>query len=158
MKRLTIRHLAVALYYLSHRAGLRVVVLGFAVKQINHALTGADIAWQARIGSGLVLYHPTGVVIGPDVVIGADCVIQQGVTLGGLGSDEHPATSQSPIVGSAVRFGAGSRALGPIRIGDGAEIGANAVVVKDVPPNCLAVGVPAVVRPRKSTGQGSIDE
>ncbi len=153
MNRLTVRHVAVALYYLSHFAGTRVALFGALLKQLNHLVTGADVAWEAQIGSGLRLYHPTGVVIGPDVVMGNDCVIQQGVTLGGFGGDEQPERTESPLIGDRVRVGAGARILGPIKVGDDAVVGANAVVLCDVPAGFVAVGVPARARPA-STGDG----
>lgn len=108
-------------------------------KQANHLLTGADIAWDCVIGKGLVLHHPTGVVIGRGVLIGDYCRIQQGVTLGGSGGREDG----SPEIGASVVLGAGSRVLGSITVGDQSIIGANAVVLKDVPAESIAVGVPA---------------
>lgn len=145
---LTVRSLAVVLVRLAARAGRIHPLLGFAVKQVNHVLTGADVAWQASIGPGLRLYHPTGVVIGPYVTIGRDCRIQQGVTLGGLGGDDgEAAEGHSPVLGDAVELGAGAKVFGAVTIGDRARVGANAVVTRSVPADHVAVGIPAQSRP-----------
>ncbi|MEU4387703.1 serine acetyltransferase [Promicromonospora sp. NPDC023805] len=138
---LTLRFLATFLYRASARAGSSVPVLGSVLKQVNHAITGADIAWSARIGPGLVLWHPTGVVIGPGVVVGRDARIQQGITLGAARS--RTGQDGDPVLGDGVYVGAGARVLGPVRVGDRARIGANAVVLIDVPDDASAVGVPA---------------
>jgi serine O-acetyltransferase len=138
---LTLRFLATFLYRVSARAGSSVPVLGSVLKQLNHAITGADIAWSARIGPGLVLWHPTGVVIGPRVVVGRDARVQQGITLGAARS--RTGKDGDPVLGDGVYVGAGARVLGPVRIGDRARIGANAVVLTDVPDDASAVGVPA---------------
>lgn len=107
------------------------------------ASTGADINPLAEIGPRVNLVHPSGVVIGADVSIGADVWIYQGVT---LGSGTRPG---QPLIGSRVHIGAGAKVLGGVVVGDDARIGANAVVIDDVPFGCTAVGVPArVVRPR----------
>jgi serine O-acetyltransferase len=138
---LTLRFLATFLYRVSARAGSSVPVLGSVLKQLNHAITGADIAWSARIGPGLVLWHPTGVVIGPRVVVGRDARVQQGITLGAARS--RTGKDGDPVLGDGVYVGAGARVLGPVRVGDRARIGANAVVLIDVPDDASAVGVPA---------------
>lgn len=138
---LTLRFLATFLYRASARAGSSVPVLGSVLKQVNHAITGADIAWSARIGPGLVLWHPTGVVIGPRVVVGRDARVQQGITLGAARS--RTGKDGDPVLGDGVYVGAGARVLGPVRVGDRARIGANAVVLIDVPDDASAVGVPA---------------
>ena len=143
---LTVRGLSVALFRLSHRLGSVSPVLGHLVKQVNHVVTGADVAWQARIGPDLDLLHPTGVVIGHLVRIGSGCRIQSGVTLGGRGGPDDG----QPVIGDGVIIGAGARVLGPIRLGDGCVVGANAVVLADVPTGQVAVGIPAKVRPPRS--------
>jgi serine O-acetyltransferase len=144
----TVRYQAVFLYRLSHHAGRLNPVLGQLTKQVNHLWTGADIAWQAHIGGDLVLFHPTGVVIGPSVSIESGCEIQQGVTLGDAGRKSH-GEADSPSIGRNAYIGAGARVVGSIRIGDDVTIGANAVVIKDVPNNSIAVGVPASVRSKE---------
>lgn len=115
------------------------------MKQVNHLLTGADMAWQAQIGPGLRLYHPTGVVIGQHVVIGSECSIQQGVTVGGAGGHDR-IPGDSPIIGNNALLGAGCKIFGPVQVGDNVTVGANAVVVKSIPSGHVAVGVPAVAR------------
>ena len=100
-------------------------------------LTGSDVDVGVRFGRNLRLPHPTGVVIHRDVVIGDDCMVMQQVTLGQLAADGVP------VIGSRVYIGSGAKVLGPVQIGDGARIGANAVVLHDVPAGATAVGVPA---------------
>jgi serine O-acetyltransferase len=105
------------------------------------AVTGADIPIGCRIGGGLLLPHPNGVVIHPDAEIGPNCLIFQQVT---IGATDHGV----PRLGGHVDIGAGAKLLGPISIGADARIGANAVVLRDVPAGATAVGVPArIVRP-----------
>lgn len=144
----TVRYQATWLYRLSSSAGAKLPFLGQMLKQLNHVLTGADIAWQARIGADLVLFHPTGTVIGPGVVIGVGCQIQQGVTIGNSGRKIH-ADADWPVLGDNVYLGAGSRVIGSLTIGNNVAVGANAVVLHDIADNSSAVGVPAVQR-RKS--------
>jgi serine O-acetyltransferase len=100
-------------------------------------ITQSDIAPQATLGRRLMLPHPNGVVIHEEAVIGDDCMIMQQVTVGMIGE------GQVPIVGNNVYVGAGAKIIGKVTIGDGARIGANAVVTRDVPPGWTAVGVPA---------------
>jgi len=101
-------------------------------------VTGADIPITTRIGGGLLLPHPNGIVIHSAVEIGSNCLIFQQVTIGA-------ASDGVPRIGGHVDIGAGARILGPIKIGDHARIGANAVVLRDVPEGKTAVGVPAVI-------------
>lgn len=144
---LTVRFTAVALFRLSSALGRIAPPVGSLIKQLNHLITGADVAWQADIGPGLVLFHPTGVVIGASCRIGRDCWIQQGVTLGG----KHVLRpKECPTLGDSVQVGAGARVIGPISIGDRASIGANAVVTSSVPEDMIAVGVPARIRARQN--------
>jgi serine O-acetyltransferase len=102
-------------------------------------VTASDIRPQARLGRNLRMPHPTGVVIHHDAVIGDDCILMQQVTIGQL------AGPGAPVIGDKVYVGAGAKVLGAISIGEGARIGANAVVLQSVPPYCTAVGVPARV-------------
>lgn len=101
-------------------------------------VTGADIPLGCRIGGGLLLPHPNGVVIHPDAVIGPNCLIFQQVTLGMAGGGV-------PRLGGHVDVGAGAKVLGAISVGDHARLGANAVVLTDIPAGATAVGVPASV-------------
>lgn len=145
-----VRMIAVALFRTTQTLGTLSPVLAALVKQLNHVITGADIAWQASAGPGLQLQHPTGVVIGPHVVIGSNVVLAQGVTLGAL--DGANADRSSPTIGEGVLVGAGARILGPVAVGDYARVGANAVVLKNVPAGAVAVGVPARIIERDGRG------
>ena len=112
--------------------------------RIWSVVTASDIDPSAILGEGLRLPHPTGVVIHRDAVIGASCMIMQQVTIGQI------AESGAPIIGANVYVGAGAKILGSVVIGDGARIGANAVVLINLPAHCTAVGVPArIVRNRQ---------
>lgn len=102
-------------------------------------VTGADIPINSRIGGGLLLPHPNGIVIHPEVTIGVNCLIFQQVTIGSVNG------STVPIVGGHVDIGAGAKILGSIQIGDHAKIGANAVVLVDIPAGKTAVGIPAKI-------------
>lgn len=104
------------------------------------AVTGADIPINSKIGGGLLLPHPNGVVVHPDAKIGPNCLIFQQVTIGTRGQ------LGAPIIGGHVDIGAGAKILGAIKIGDHALIGANAVVMRDVPDCCVAAGVPATIK------------
>jgi serine O-acetyltransferase len=137
----TLRVISVLIFRLSKAAGHVAPLLASALKQLNHVVTGADLAWQAEVGGGLVLFHPTGVVIGPQCQLGARVRIQQGVTIGAGGSLAGPAGS--PTIGSDVTIGPHACVLGPISVGDNSFIGANAVVVKTVPSGVVATGIPA---------------
>ena len=106
------------------------------------AVTGADIPINTRIEGGLLLPHPNGVVIHPEVRIGPNCLIFQQVTFGTGKGGENGGV---PRIGGHVDIGAGAKILGGITIGDHALIGANAVVLTDVPAGKTAVGIPAVI-------------
>ena len=107
-------------------------------------ITQSDIHPQASLGHNLMLPHPNGVVIHEDVAIGDDCMIMQQVTVGMIGE------GQVPTIGNRVYVGAGAKIIGKVVVGDDARIGANAVVTKDVPAFCTAVGVPARLIQRRS--------
>jgi serine O-acetyltransferase len=130
---------AVVLVRVAHAGGRHLAPVAVVVKWLNGAITGSDIAWRAEIGEGLRLYHPTGVVVGPNVVVGAHCTLMQQVTLG------HD-RGGSPRLGDHVSIGPGACVLGPIEIGSGARVGANSVVTKSVPPGAIAFGNPATIR------------
>ena len=102
------------------------------VCELSRFITGIEIHPGAQIGHRLVIDHGMGVVIGETATIGDDCIIFHGVTLGGLKFDR---VKRHPSVGNRVLIGTGAKVLGPVNIGDGARIGANAVVTKDVDPN-----------------------
>jgi len=120
-----------------HAAG--VPLLPRAISMLARALTGIEIHPAARIGEGLFIDHGAGVVIGETADIGDDVTLYQGVTLGGTG---FATGKRHPTVQDNVTIGSGAKLLGPITIGHGAKIGANSVVITDVPPNCTVVGNP----------------
>lgn len=140
---LTVRGQATMLFRLSQRFGSRVPALGNMLKQWNHVLTGCDISWRAHVGPGLKLYHPTGVVIGPWVVMGCNCELQQGVTIGGAGFGiKRGESDPSPLIGDKVKFGSGAKAFGNITIGDDVILGANCVLVHNAVAGAVVTGVP----------------
>ena len=110
------------------------------ISQFARFLTGIEIHPAALIGKGLLIDHGSGVVIGETAVIGDGCTIFHGVTLGGRGNGKG---KRHPTLYNGVFVGAGAKILGNIEIGNNAKIGANAVVLDDVPNNATAVGVPA---------------
>lgn len=115
------------------------------ISQRSRHKTGIEIHPGAQIGRGLFIDHGMGVVIGETTIIGDDCLLYQGVTLGGTGKDIG---KRHPTLGNNVMVGAGAKVLGPIEIGDNVKIAANAVVLKPIPENCTAVGVPARIARR----------
>ena len=112
------------------------------VSQASRALTGIEIHPAAKIGKGLFIDHGMGVVIGETAEIGDNCTLYQGVTLGGTGKDVG---KRHPTLGNNVMVGAGAKILGPVEIGDNSKIAAGAVVLKQVPKNSTAVGIPAQI-------------
>lgn len=115
------------------------------MSQTTRSLTGVEIHPGATLGRRIFIDHGMGVVIGETAVVGNDVTLFHGVTLGGR-SMTHG--KRHPTIGNRVVIGAGAKVLGAIWVGDDAQIGANAVVVKDVPDNCVAVGVPATIKGR----------
>ena len=110
------------------------------ISQLSRHMTGIEIHPGATIGKGLFIDHGMGVIIGETTVIGDDCTIYQGVTLGGTGKDKG---KRHPTLGNNVMVGSGAKVLGPFTVGDGAKIAAGAVVLSEVAPGATAVGVPA---------------
>lgn len=144
-------NLEVALLYsgfhatLAYRAAHALHTRGYtmtarAISQAAKLITGIEIHPGADIGKGLFIDHGSGVVIGETTVIGDNCTIYQGATLGGTG--KHVG-KRHPTIGNNVMIGAGAKVLGPFRVGDNAKIAAGAVVLKEVPENSTAVGIPA---------------
>lgn len=117
--------------------------------EITRILTGVEIHPGAVLGPGLFIDHATGVVIGETAEVGEDVTIYHGVTLGGSGRDTG---KRHPTIGDRVTIGAGAKVLGAIKIGDDSRIGANAVVVKEVPSSSVVVGVPGQVISRSRPG------
>jgi serine O-acetyltransferase len=117
-------------------------ILAKALAVIRHrawsVVTGADIPINCKLGGGLLLPHPNGIVIHPDAEIGPNCLLFQQVT---VGANDRGV----PKIGGHVDVGAGAKILGPVTIGDHARIGANAVVVNNIPARATAMGVPARV-------------
>ncbi|HUB35644.1 MAG TPA: serine O-acetyltransferase [Solirubrobacteraceae bacterium] len=120
-----------------HAAG--VPLLPRAIALLARTVTGVEIHPAARIGEGLFIDHGSGVVIGETADIGRDVTLYQGVTLGGTG---FATGKRHPTVQDNVTIGSGAKLLGPIVVGHGAKIGANTVVITDVPPNSTVVGNP----------------
>ena len=112
------------------------------ISQHSRRVTGIEIHPGAKIGRRLVIDHGMGIVIGETAEIGDDCLIYHGVTLGGTGKDVG---KRHPTIGNNVLIATGAKVLGPFRVGDGARIAANAVVLSEIPENATAVGVPARV-------------
>ncbi|WP_437582303.1 serine O-acetyltransferase EpsC [Paramicrobacterium sp. CJ85] len=137
---------AIWLHRLNHRLwrrGLRVPArIG---SQLARSITGIEIHPGARIGRRFFIDHGMGVVIGETAVIGDDVMLYHGVTLGGKGGGKG---KRHPTIGDGVTVGAGAKILGPIVVGNGCIVGANAVVTKDAEPQSVLVGVPAKSRPR----------
>jgi serine O-acetyltransferase len=134
---------ALAFHRLAHRlwaGGL--VVPARLVSHLSRFLTGIEIHPAARIGGGVFIDHGMGVVIGETAEVGDDVTLYQGVTLGGTSlkrEKRHPTIERNVVVGT------GAAVMGALRVGDGARIGAGSVVVADVPPNSVVVGVPGKV-------------
>ena len=112
------------------------------LSQLAKRRTGVEIHPAATIGRRLVIDHGTGIVIGATAEIGDDCLLYQGVTLGGTGAQHE---KRHPTLGNNVMVGCGAKVLGPFKVGDNARIAANAVVLNEVPPNSTVVGVPGRV-------------
>ncbi|MBE7092527.1 MAG: serine O-acetyltransferase [Clostridiales bacterium] len=113
-----------------------------SISQRSRRRTGIEIHPGATIGKRLVIDHGMGIVIGETTIIGDDCLLYQGVTLGGSGKEKG---KRHPTLGNNVLVGAGAKVLGSFTIGDNARIAANAVVLNEIPANATAVGVPAKV-------------
>ena len=112
------------------------------VSQWSRFWTGIEIHPGAKIGRRFVIDHGMGIVIGETAEVGDDCLLYHGVTLGGTGKDHG---KRHPTLGNNVMVSSGAKVLGPFTVGDNARIASNAVVLKEIPPNATAVGVPARV-------------
>jgi len=119
--------------------------------------TGIEIHPGAQIGKGLFIDHGNGVIIGETTIIGDNCTLYQGVTLGGTGK-EHG--KRHPTIGNNVMISAGAKVLGSFKIGDNSKIGSGSVVLHEVPPNSTVVGVPGrvVERQKKTAPQETLDQ
>ena len=119
------------------------------LKIASQILTGIELPCETRVGRRFKIEHFGGIIISGDAVFGDDVVVRNGVTIG----LRHTNVRGAPIIGDRVDIGAGAKLLGPIRIGDDVLVGANAVVIRDVPANSIAVGVPARIIPRNKCPQ-----
>lgn len=132
---------AILMYRVAHKLYEKKLFLpARIISQFARFLTGIEIHPGAKIGKGFFIDHGSGVVIGETTEIGDNCLVYQGVTLGGTGKEKG---KRHPTLGNNVMVGSGARVLGPFKVGDNAKIAANAVVLEEVPPDCTAVGVPA---------------
>ena len=132
---------ALIAYRISHYLYInKLFFLARLISQISRFFTGIEIHPGAKTGRGLVIDHGMGVVIGETAEIGDNVLLYHGVTLGGTGKDKG---KRHPTVGNNVVIGAGAKVLGPIYIGSNSKIGANSVVLNNVPEGATAVGIPA---------------
>jgi serine O-acetyltransferase len=113
--------------------------------KLIQVVTGVELPCEATIGRNFVIDHFGGIIVSGFAVFGDGCRIRNGVVVGLKNVDEPCA----PVIGNNVDIGAGAKLLGPIRIGNNVIVGANAVVITDVPDNCVAVGVPAIIKQRR---------
>ena len=147
---------AITIYRLSHR--LQTNKHYFSARlcsQLGRFFTGIEIHPGATVGKRLFIDHGAGVVIGETTVIGDDCTLYQGVTLGGTGKEVG---KRHPTLGNNVMVGAGAKCLGNITIGNNVKIAAGAVVLSNVPDNCTAVGIPAHIVWRDGVRVNDLDQ
>ncbi|WP_055666860.1 serine O-acetyltransferase EpsC [Desnuesiella massiliensis] len=132
---------ALILYRIAHKLyNKKLFFVARLISQLGRFLTGIEIHPGAKIGRGLFIDHGMGVVIGETAEVGDNVTIYHGVTLGGTGKEKG---KRHPTIGDNVIIGSGAKVLGPIYIGNNVKIGANSVVLKDVPSYATAVGIPA---------------
>jgi serine O-acetyltransferase len=137
---------AIWAYRAAHRLWLRgglAKPVARVLMTVARSVTGVEIHPGAVIGRRFFIDHGMGVVIGETAEVGDDVMLYHGVTLGGRSLER---VKRHPTVGARVTIGAGARVLGPVYIGDDVQIGANSVVVKDVPAGAIATGIPATIR------------
>lgn len=132
------------IYRLAYRFAQSRVLYPFAIllSHLNRVYNGCVIGVNAKFGRGFVIMHPIGVVINSKVSGGENITLESGVVIG----DEK---GKSPFLHDNIFFGAGAKAFGKISVGSNVKIGANAVVVKDIPPNSTALGIPATIKQNK---------
>ena len=139
--------------HMLYKCGLRFIPR--LISQLSRFFTKIEIHPGATIGKGLLIDHGCGVVIGETTVIGDDCTIYQGVTLGGTGKETG---KRHPTLGNNVMVGAGAKILGPFTVGDNCKIAANAVLLREVEPDSTCVGVPARVVKRGAKRVNDLDQ
>ncbi len=132
----------------------RIFFLARFISQTGRFFTGIEVHPGAKIGSNLFIDHGMGIVIGETAEIGDNCTIYHGVTLGGTGKDKG---KRHPTIGNNVLIGAGAKVLGPFSIGDNAMVGANSVVLKEIPPNSTVTGIPGHIVKQKTNRIPSLD-
>ncbi len=143
---------ALVYYRISHAFyKIHLFFIARLVSQTGRFFTGIEIHPGAKIGTGLFIDHGMGVVIGETAKVGNDCTLYHGCTLGGTGKDKG---KRHPTLGNNVLVGAGAKILGPFKVGDNSMIGANAVVLNEVPEGSTVVGVPGHVIKKKSSDRG----
>ncbi len=135
-----------------YRRGL--LTIARIISQVSRFFTGIEIHPGAKIGRRVFIDHGMGVVIGETCEIGNDVILYQGVTLGGTGKEKG---KRHPTIGNNVVIGSGAKVLGSFKVGDHAVIGANAVVLKEVPPNCTVVGIPGKIVKRDGVKMEKLD-
>lgn len=151
---------ALIVYRLSHFLwGYHVPAVPAILTRLIQILYSTDIAYEAEIGPGCVIFHGMGIVIATYAKIGPDAVIYHGVTVGSRSSSRMGSMTEDgiPTIGAHVFMGAGAKILGKITIGDYAVIGANAVVTTSVPDRHSAIGIPATIKPRETIARVSPD-
>ncbi|KOA20760.1 serine acetyltransferase [Clostridium homopropionicum DSM 5847] len=126
----------------------RIFFIARLISQFARFLTGIEIHPGAKIGKGLFIDHGMGVVIGETAEVGDNVLLYHGVTLGGTGKEKG---KRHPTVGNNVVIGAGAKILGPITIGDNCKVGANSVVLKNIPEGSTVVGIPGKIVESKNT-------
>ena len=145
---------ALILHRLAHKLyKLKIPFLPRLISQISRFITGIEIHPGATIGKNFFIDHGMGVVIGETAVIGDNCLVYQGVTLGGTGKESG---KRHPTIGNNVTLGAGAILLGNISIGDNSNVGAGSVLIKSAKENSTLVGVPARVIKEKNFVQGKL--
>jgi len=145
----------VLLYRVAHALNDTCPLTARTISQITRFFTGIEIHPGATIGKGLFIDHGSGVVIGETAIVGDNCTIYQGVTLGGTGKDTG---KRHPTLGDNVMVGSGAKLLGNFTVGSGAKIASGAVVLTDIPENSTAVGVPAKVVRRNGFKVEDLDQ
>ena len=137
---------AVVLHRAAHWLyGLRLYFLARAVSEFARTTTGTEIHPGAQLGKHVIIEHGFGVVIGETAIVGNNVIILQGVVLGVRDAVRSHAGRRHPTIGDGAILCSGAKILGPIHVGRGARIGANAVVLSDIPDHATAVGIPAVI-------------
>ena len=149
---------AIWMHRITHRLyNMHMRVLARFLSQVARFFTQVEIHPGAQLGEGLFIDHGCGIVIGETTVVGDNCTIYQGVTLGGVGTKKG---KRHPTIGNNVMISAGAKIIGSFTVGDNSKIGAGSVVIEEVPPNCTVVGVPGRVVKRDNirTPQDDMDQ